>query len=93
MIFDKEGNIWFGLKDLFRALGYTSLLHINHMEIPNNFIKKFKNIKVSQYTTIPLNIQPQMKLVNESGFYYVLSHSYKPTAKKFMNDFYTSIMP
>ena len=26
IIFDKNGNIWFKLKDLFKTLGYTSLL-------------------------------------------------------------------
>jgi prophage antirepressor-like protein len=93
MVFDKEGQIWFGLKDLFRALGYTSLLHINYTEIPKNYIKKYKKIKVSQYTAIPSNMQPNMKLVNESGLYYVLSNSNKKTAKDFMNIFYTTIMP
>jgi prophage antirepressor-like protein len=34
-----------------------------------------------------------MKLINESGLYYVLSHSNKESAKDFMNDFYTTIMP
>ncbi len=93
IVFDIDGNIWFGLKDLFRALGYTSLLHINYKEIPKKYIKKYKKIKVSQYTAIPSNIQPNMKMIDESGLYYVLSHSNKKTAKYFMNDFYATIMP
>ena len=42
---------------------------------------------------VPSNMQPNMKLVNESGLYYVLSNSNKKTAKDFMNDFYTTIIP
>jgi hypothetical protein len=38
ILFDTDGNIWFGLKDLIKALGYKSLQNIYRMNIPKDFI-------------------------------------------------------
>ena len=38
IIFDIDGNIWFALKDLIKALGYKSLQNIYRMNIPKEFI-------------------------------------------------------
>jgi prophage antirepressor-like protein len=96
MVFDQYGEIWFGLKDLFRALGYESLKKtVYKFRIPKEYVKK--NHKIQQISMYPSRdtsqIHPYTKLVNESGLYYVLSHSNKEVAKDFMNDFYTTIMP
>jgi hypothetical protein len=44
IIFDTDGDIWFGLKDVIRALGYKSLLNTYRMDIPTKYIY---NLKVS----------------------------------------------
>ncbi len=47
IIFDTDGDIWFGLKDVIRALGYKSLLNTYRMDIPKKYIKKIQNILIS----------------------------------------------
>ena len=67
IVFDKDGNIWFGMKDLFRALGYTSLkLIVNDFGVPANYVTIYKYIKVPSYNMVPLNIQPHTKLTKSS---------------------------
>jgi hypothetical protein len=44
IIFDKKGDIWFGLKDLIKAFGYKSLLNIYRMKIPKEFMDIIENI-------------------------------------------------
>jgi prophage antirepressor-like protein len=93
IIFDKEGNIWFGLKDLIKALGYKSLLNIYKMKIPKEFINKIKNIKVSSLSGIPYNFQPHTKFINEEGLDYILIKSNKDIAKDFIKKYISEIMP
>ena len=77
IIFDKKGNIWFGLKDLIKALGYKSLLNIYRMNIPKEFINIIENIKVSPSMGIPYNFQPKTQFINESGLNFILMKSNK----------------
>lgn len=93
IIFDINGDIWFGLKDVIRALGYKSLLNTYRMKIPLKFISKIKKIKVSSLMGIPSNLQYNTKIINESGLYYILSISNKPLAKLFMDKYINEIMP
>ena len=94
MIFDNDGNIWLGLKDLLKMLGYNSIINqINVLKINNKFIKLYSDIKVPQSFVVPHNFQKKTKFVNESGLYEVLSKSTKPTAKIFLNKYFTDIMP
>jgi prophage antirepressor-like protein len=93
MVFDQDGQIWFGLKDLFRALGYTSLLNIYRLEIPKKLTIKLKKIKVSPSMRIASRLDPKTKMVDESGLYYILTKSTKPIAKDFLIKYITDIMP
>jgi prophage antirepressor-like protein len=46
IVFDNEGEIWFGLKDLFKALGYSSLKKaVYKVKIPKEYICKYEDIK------------------------------------------------
>ena len=93
IVFDKSGNIWFGLRDILKMLEYTSLdKTIN--KISKDFKKKFKDLRVyPRGNTHIKNQQPNTIFINESGLYQVLSNSTKPTAKLFMNKYFTEIMP
>jgi prophage antirepressor-like protein len=93
IIFDKEGNIWFGLKDLIKSLGYKSLLNIYKMKIPKEFITKIENIKVSSLSRIPYNFQPETKFINEEGLNFILIKSNKNIAKDFIKKYISEIMP
>ena len=94
IIFDKNGNIWFAMRDLFKALGYTNLNKaINNIDIDKNNVKYYKKIRVSPRGDTLSNIQPNKKYVNESGLYEILSKSTKPFAKTFMNKYFKEIMP
>lgn len=91
VIFDINGNIWFGLKDLFRMLDYDAKKAKTRFEINLNYKKIFKEIKVG--TKLPPPIQPKTLFVNESGLYEVLTKSTKPLAKTFLTKYLTEIMP
>ena len=40
IIFDLDGNIWFGLKDILKMLGYTSIIkQLTMLNIDDKFIK------------------------------------------------------
>ena len=93
IVFDKDGNIWFGMKDLFKALGYKGLLKLFRFNIPKDFIKKYKDIKVSPSMSIPYNLQLNTKMVNEAGVNYILINSKKPIAKQFIMFYLKEIMP
>jgi prophage antirepressor-like protein len=93
IVFDIEGNIWFALKDLIKSLGYKSLLNIYKMKIPNEYINKIENIKVSSLIRIPYNFQPKTKFINEEGLNYILIRSNKEIAKDFINKYISDIMP
>jgi prophage antirepressor-like protein len=64
-----------------------------NIKINNDNIMMYKNIKVPQSSTVPLNMQKTTKFINESGLYELLSISTKPLAKIFMDKYFTHIMP
>ena len=46
IIFDGDGNIWFGLRDVMKMLGYADILNIvNNMKINEDYRKKFIDLK------------------------------------------------
>ena len=92
IVFDKSGNIWFGMKDLFRALGYKGLLKLFRFNISQEFIKKYKDIKVSPSMSIPYNLQLNTKMVNEAGLNYILINSKKTIAKQFTMFYLKEVM-
>lgn len=94
VFFDTDGNIWFGLKDLLKMLGYTSTLNqLNTLDITKTFIRHFNEIKVTQLTVLPQNFQKNTLFVNESGLYELLTKSTKSIAKEFLNKYLIDIMP
>jgi prophage antirepressor-like protein len=46
IIFDSYGNIWFGLRDVMKMLGYVDIINIvNNMKINDDYRKKFIDYK------------------------------------------------
>ena len=95
IIFDSNGDIWFGLRDILKVLDYK-----NYKKALQNIYISKNNSKKYRYIGVPLegypfakNKQPNTIFINESGLYQILSNSTKPIAKLFMNKYFTEIMP
>ena len=94
IIFDIEGNIWFSMRDIFKALNYVNINKvINNMNIDIMYKKYYKNLRVCPIGDTLKNMQPHQLFINESGLYQLLSLSTKPLAKIFMNKYFKDIMP
>jgi prophage antirepressor-like protein len=102
ILFDKSNKIWFGYRDILKALEYsnykkaTQTIKLNH-----NYMKKYIEITDSTHKGVPrvisdkktIETHPSKIFINESGLYEVLSLSTKPLAKIFMDKYFTEIMP
>ena len=95
IIYDTDGNIWFGLRDILKVIGYTSLenaMATIDIDVKN---KKFYNT-IDSYTPLEGSkniLKPNKIFINESGLYEILSKTTKPLAKLFMDKYFTDIMP
>jgi prophage antirepressor-like protein len=99
IIFDETNKIWFSLTDIFKALGYANPnTEIKRLEIEPIYIKSYNEIYSKlppQYINFkkPKNVQPHMKMTNETGIYIILTKSKKLIAKKFRDSLYQNIIP
>jgi hypothetical protein len=99
VIFDEHNKLWFSLSDVYRALGYADPnMEIKRLDIDKSYIKSYKEIydnlpkKYINFTK-PKNVQPHMKMTNETGIYMILTKSKKQVAKKFRDSLYQDIIP
>jgi len=92
-----NGNIWFALKDIIKALGYRSIENaISTIKINNNYKKSYNKILTPTHLGVKTNnffIKPNKIFINEDGLYELLVISTKPLAKIFMRKYITDIMP
>ena len=94
IVFDKTGNIWFGLRDILKMLEYKNYKKaLYNINISKNNKKKYIDIEVLLKGYLVKNLHPNTIFINESGLYQLLSHSTKPIAKLFMDKYFTEIMP
>jgi len=98
IVFDKKGNVWFGLRDIIKTLKYNNVRNaITKLKISKSNVKIYSNIiKDIEDTTglVPIYTnQPHKKFITEGGLYELLAISTKPFAKIFMNKYFTEIMP
>ena len=97
IIYDINGNIWFALKDIIKALGYRSIENaISTIKINNNYKKSYNKIMTPTHLGVIINnvfIKPNKIFINEDGLYELLVISTKPLAKVFMRKYITDIMP
>jgi prophage antirepressor-like protein len=93
IVYDKNSNVWFGLRDVVKALEYNNYRNaVTKLRISKENIKKYKAIRGTTLM-VPLNMQPHTKFINESGLYELLSISTKPLARLFMDKYFSHIMP
>jgi prophage antirepressor-like protein len=95
IIYDINGVVWFALKDIIIALGYTSVENaVTTIKLNKNYQKIYKDIKTPESLGVSHNyVQPTKKFINEDGLYELLTISSKPLAKIFMTKYITEIMP
>jgi prophage antirepressor-like protein len=98
IIYDINGNIWFALRDIIKALGYISIRNaITEIKINNIYKKQYSEIVMTPDISgvIPKQqfIKPNKIFINEDGLYELLVISRKPLAKVFMRKYITDIMP
>ena len=95
LIFDKNINIWFGLRDIIIVLGYKNYEKaITNINISKNNKTTFNKLEISlEISKKYKGIKPHKLFINESGLYEILSSSKKPLAMIFMNKYFTEIMP
>ena len=101
ILFDKSNKIWFGYRDILKALEYSHYNKANQkLKINKQNIKKYieivltpAGVRTSKNDNINIYIHPSKIFINESGLYEVLSLSTKPLAKIFMDKYFTEIMP
>jgi len=94
IVFDKDDNIWFGLKSLLMALGYTDTNSApKTLDIDEEYIINIGDLKVPESTRGLSNLQPKTKMINSTGLYVLLGVSTKPLAKQFIRHYAKYIMP
>ncbi len=99
VIFDEYNKIWFSLSNIYKAIGYADTAkEIKRTDIATDYIKTYGEIydnlpKKYLNFTKPKNIQPHMKMTNETGIYIILTKSKKPVAKQFRDSLYKEILP
>ena len=93
IVYDTDGNIWFGLTDVIKALGYTDIFHAkDYINITKRNRIKYNKIRAWGQPQA-LNIQPNKIFINEAGLYELLSSSTKPLARILMDKYFSEIMP
>lgn len=94
IIFDKDNNLWFGLRDIIKTLEYSNISKaITQIKISSKYKKEYNKILTPPGGVGRIFIKPNKKFINESGLYELLSISTKPLAKVFMDEYFTNIMP
>jgi len=94
IVFDKNENIWFCLRDLLLALGYKDTKDaIRSLDIDDEFTINIGKLLVGGTVPPTVGLQPKTKMINSSGLYLLLGISTKPLAKQFMRHYIKHIMP
>jgi prophage antirepressor-like protein len=99
VIFDNNNKIWFSISDIFKTLEYSSPnKEIQRHDIDKVNIKTYNEIYNSlpkDYINFekPKNLQPHMKMTNETGIYMILTKSKKKIATEFRDSLYQDIIP
>ena len=96
ILFDNTNSIWFSYVNILKSLGYKNVnLQKARFKIDKKYFNTYSNIfKLSNNNMkIMDNIQPHMKMINESGLYLLLNKSNKSYSKLLLDKLFTEILP
>ena len=96
ILYDNLNNIWFGLRDIIKALDYKNIENaISAIKINREYKITYNKITFFEPPSAQggSKIKPHKIFINEAGLYELLSISTKPLARIFMDKYFTEIMP
>jgi len=96
ILFDKNDDIWFNLKELLIALGYRGTKKaITRFKINEKYMKKIGKLTRGTFNVHHMNkrVRPSSKMINNNGLFMLLSKSRKMLANQFMEKYIDEIMP
>ena len=96
ILFDDTNNIWFSYINILKSLGYKNVnLQKARLKIDDKYLNTYDTIfKLSKNNKVIMkNIQPHMKMISESGLYFLLSKSNKKYAKLLLEKLFTDVLP
>jgi prophage antirepressor-like protein len=89
IVYDIKGDVWFGLRDVIKSLGYINIENaITEIKIKTHNKKSYDKIHPPCGEGGSKSIKPHKKFINEAGLYELLSLSTKPLAKIFMDKYF-----
>jgi prophage antirepressor-like protein len=96
ILFDNTNSVWFSYINILKSLGYKNVnLQKARLKIDDKYLNTYSNIfnLSNNNKKIKINIQPHMKMINESGLYFLLSKSNKPYSKLLLEELFTDVLP
>jgi prophage antirepressor-like protein/predicted GIY-YIG superfamily endonuclease len=94
IVFDKNSQIWFKLRDVLKVLGYKNVTRaLSRFDINDNFTLAYSKINISNRINLPDNFQKNSRFINEAGLYKLLTNSKKDIANKFKDELFINILP
>ena len=92
ILFDNTNSIWFSYVNILKSLGYKNVnLQKARFKIDKKYFNTYVNIFNQSKSNIKImdNIQPHMKMINESGLYLLLNKSNKTYSKLLLDKLFT----
>ena len=96
VLFDKNNTIWLSYNNVLNSIGYKyNVIQKKRLNLDDKYFDSYINL-YSQSKLNKINIknqQPNEKMINEAGMYYLLSKSNKPLAKELSKKLFTEVLP
>lgn len=96
IIFDKSNTIWFSYNDILKSIGYANLkLQKHRLNLDSKYFLKYNEIDKLQADTneLLMVVQPNLKMINESGLLVLLNRSNKSIAKDLTEELLSDVLP
>ena len=94
--FDKLNTIWFSYNDILKSIGYSNLkLQKHRLNLDRKYFNKYIDIDklLENKNEFSYTIQPNLKMINESGLLVLLNRSNKSIAKDLTEELLSDVLP
>jgi prophage antirepressor-like protein len=96
VIFDKSNTIWFSYNDILQSIGYANVkLQKHRLNLDSKYFLKYSEIDklLADTNETLMPIQPNLKMINESGLLVLLNRSNKSLAKDLTEELLSDVLP